>query len=82
MDYITINGRKRYFIHVQSVGRTERPGEFLVYSDRRDAPFRVEGGKKAGGTRRDWFLEGPGINGAINCTSLMDALNLIESGAL
>lgn len=41
--------------------------------------FHIEGGKAAGGSPRDWFLDIEGGNGAIVCTSAVDALRTINN---
>lgn len=80
MSLCKINGRTRYFSRVQEV-RKLRPGHYVVVAC--FGVFHVEGGRPAGGTSRDWFLEqanGTSIyTRAIPCTSLMDALHIIEN---
>ena len=42
-------------------------------------PFEIEGGKAAGGTRRDWFVTGYGWDRAIDVNSAVEAIKLLES---
>lgn len=41
--------------------------------------YRLEGGKVIGGTRNDWFLEGPHLSKAIHVNGFIDGLNLLEN---
>ncbi len=47
--------------------------------ERRGVEYRIEGGRHAGGTSREWWLDGPQFNGSIDCTSLVDALRVLET---
>jgi len=40
--------------------------------------YRVEGGRKLGGTAHEWFLSGPGFDHDVPCSSLADALRLLD----
>jgi len=51
------------------------PGKFTVR--RGQNVYRIEGGKRIGGSRRDWFLEGPDLS-STPCTSIHDALRLVS----
>lgn len=70
------NGRTRYFNRITSVTKT---GTATWIAVRNGVEYRIEGGKKAGGSARDWFLDAPGWIKSINCTSLVDALNVVEN---
>jgi hypothetical protein len=74
---IRVHGRIRFFRHVQSVTRTG-PGRYTVAAGARGT-FQIEGGRHAGGGRRDWFVDSRHWDGSIRCTSLMDALRLIDT---
>lgn len=78
MALIKINGRLQFFRRIETV--TGSRGKFAVKAAHGE--FRVEGGKRAGGTRRDWFLDwsldGEDFCKSIHCTSLMDALRVID----
>jgi hypothetical protein len=74
-DPIIVNGRKFWFDHISDLKHIAG-GRWTVL--RHGVEFRIEGGKRAGGTRRDWFLEGGNFNGPIDCTSLVDALRCLE----
>lgn len=41
--------------------------------------FRIEGGRHAGGSSRDWFVDSDRWNGSIHCTSIADALRMLEN---
>jgi hypothetical protein len=76
-----INGRLKFFSRVQEV-RKLRPGHYVAQSS--SGVFHIEGGRPAGGTSREWFVEaadGSNVFGGkhLNATSLMDALNLLEN---
>ena len=78
-----INGRtKSLSDRIQEV-RKLRPGRWLVVTSY--GAFEVEGGRAAGGSSRDWFVDqvdtGRQIFGgkALNATSLMDAIHLLEN---
>lgn len=76
-----INGRAKYFNRITQltqVNATKVAGVTVA-----GVRFWVEGGKKAGGTARDWFLDVEGWESgtgckSICCTSLVDALNCIN----
>lgn len=70
-----VNGHLHYFDHVANLKRISQ-SRWTV--ERHGVQYRIEGGKHAGGTRRDWWLDGPQFNGSIDCESLIDALRLLE----
>ncbi len=75
---LKVNGRSKYYVflsHLTAVGK----GCYVVRRAGNPEPFHIEGGKKAGGTRRDWFVDHPSFRHTIKATSLVDALNLIDS---
>lgn len=72
---ILVNGRMRFFSRISSF---KSLGNGKFEATRNDVTYRIEGGKKMGGTRRDWFLDSPNWNKAIVCTSLVDALNVVD----
>lgn len=73
---IKINGRLQHFSRVEKVTMV-RPGHYEAKWG--DMTFKIEGGKAAGGTSREWFLSGPTFTGSLEATSLVDALNLIDT---
>lgn len=84
---IKINNRNYYFSRIQSVTR-ETGCSYGHIVETTHGTYRVFGGRKAGGSARDWFLAG--VDGkanaiftysqaAINCTSMVDALNCLEN---
>ena len=76
-----VNGHLQYFDRVRNLRRV--PGSrsrWLVDRVGFDTvTYQIEGGRHAGGTRRDWWLEGGDFTRAIECVSLMDALRLLEN---
>ncbi len=81
MHYMTayqvrVNGRTHFYSHLSNLKRVSR-SQWTV--ERHGVEYHIEGGKHAGGTRRDWFVDGGNFNGPIHCTSLVDSLNLLET---
>lgn len=72
---VKVNGRLRFFSRLSEL-RDLGGGKYIIV--RHDVEYRVEGGKRAGGTRRDWFVDAPGWAKSIVCTSLMDAARMID----
>ena len=75
MATITINGRKRFFSRIKSMRRAGAAYHVETYH----GAYTIDGGRRCGGSRRDWFVTGQHINKAIACTSIMDALRLLET---
>ena len=73
---IKINGRTKFFHGIERVTKV-RPGRWDVISFR--GVYRVEGGRAAGGTSREWFVSGPCYDEPLRATSLMDACKLIDN---
>jgi hypothetical protein len=72
---IKINGRVRYYDHLSDFAKLS-PSRYAV---RRNATeYTIEGGKRAGGTAREWFVDASEWTKPIFCTSLVDALNLLD----
>ena len=74
---IKINGRTHMFNRVRSLKKVA-PAKWEAVATH--GTYLIEGGKKAGGSRRDWFLDGSdetALRGTIRCTSLTDALSLL-----
>ena len=73
---ITVNGRRVLCRRITEFRQT-RPGHFEgAVGDQR---FTIEGGRAAGGTSREWFLDWGDILPDYPCTSLIEALRAIES---
>lgn len=70
-----VNGRTRYFDNLNGLEKVS-PSTYIVY--RHEVKYRIEGGKHAGGTKNEWFVDTAEWSNPIFCTSLMDALNLLE----
>lgn len=75
MATVTINGRKRFFSRITVVRRVHN----AYYVNTFHGAYTIDGGRKLGGSARDWFVEGEHINPAIHCSSVMDALRLLEN---
>ena len=76
MALIKINGRAKFFNRIKSV--TKIAAARYAVETYANGSFHVEGGKKSGGGRNEWFLDGFGSS-PINCTSLLDALRCIDT---
>lgn len=72
---VKVNGILRFFDHLENFQKISL-STYIVY--RNDVEYRIEGGKHAGGTRREWFVDSANWTKAIFCTSLMDALRMID----
>jgi len=75
--FIKINSRQVYSGRVTSFHKV-RQGHYEGIAQ--DVPFKIEGGRSLGGTSKEWFLEWQPATGKgyINCSSVVDALNLID----
>lgn len=73
---VKINGRPYWFQHISAVTRKDK--HIYEVSTPARGTFTVEGGRHAGSTRRDWFVDSPLWSGSISCTSLVDACRLID----
>lgn len=76
LTWIKVNGRKVYVSRIEEFKQT-RPGHFEGVAN--ETPFHIEGGRAAGGTSRDWFLDWGRLLPNMRCTSLVNAINMIES---
>lgn len=74
--WIKVNGRHVRIAH--RITRIERDRNEWVGETWNGDKFRIFGGRKAGGTIRDWFLQFADWT-PIDCTSAVDAINLIET---
>ena len=74
---LKINGRAVYVTRITSIERASRAiwrGTASGYA------FLIEGGKAAGGSSRDWWVEWDLLGGpAIHVNSFVDAVRLIEN---
>ena len=77
MNCFKINGRNYWFDKIEKI---ERVGKSKWLAVRYGVEYRIEGGRHAGGSRNEWFLDQREMfSNSINCTSLIDALKLIEN---
>ena len=68
--------RNRYYRNLRDFSQVS-PGKFTVL--RGGNTYTIEGGKNLGGSSRDWFLSGPGFDNNIICSSISDALRLLDA---
>lgn len=73
---IRINGILRFYQIDFKMSKVSA-GKWSVTNFR--GTYTVIGGKKAGGARNEWFVDGPEINGYINCKSMHECLKIISS---
>jgi hypothetical protein len=73
---IHINGRTRYYKRIRALNKV-RKGHYAVSTT--TGQFTIEGGRHAGGTRTEWFLECQEWNKPIVCKSILDALTVIDT---
>lgn len=71
-----ITYKKRFFSRASAVTKTA-DGRYTIIHDA--GTFTVDGGTKLGGSKSEWFLAGPTIADSILCTSVLDALSLLET---
>ena len=76
MNKLIINGRTHYSTILSNFEK-HRKGVYSVY--RRNVVYMIEGGKALGGSRTDWFITGDGFNKPVICTSIMDAIRVLEN---
>jgi len=81
---ITLNGRTRHFRRITSLKMIVRGRYDIETNSEFWGKCTLEGGRSRGGKRSDWFLEtniGEANRNpkAMHCTSVMDALNMIEN---
>ena len=72
---IRVNGRSKYFDHLSDFRRVG-PGKYTV--QHHGVEFQIEGGKHAGGSRNQWFVDTAEWTKPIYTTSVMDSLDLLE----
>ena len=73
---LKINGRHRFF-NKDIVLTKDRPGRWSGTVG--GCVFDIVGGRKAGGSSREWFVDCPEYwTGSIFATSLVDCLNLLD----
>lgn len=76
MEFFKINGRKRYYDHLMNFVKVDK-STYTV--ERHTITYTIWGGRQAGGSRYDWFVEGPDWKGAIPCDSILDALHMLDT---
>jgi hypothetical protein len=72
---IRVNGRLHFYEHLSNFKRVDK-GWYTV--EHHGVEYQIEGGKHAGGSRRDWFVTSIDWCEAIGCTSLVDALKMLD----
>jgi hypothetical protein len=73
---IRVNGRFVPTSRIQSLAKIGAARWFGVMTN--GLTFHIEGGKGAGGSARDWFLDLEHADKAIACTSAADALRCVD----
>lgn len=79
---VNVNGRAHYGWDRIAKVEPGPKGYELIVTDTNGKVFEVFGGRAAGGRTNEWFLDAAaawGRDKPINCTSLVDALNLIAN---
>lgn len=72
-----VNGRQVILHRIDEIA-LDRPGYYSGVAD--GQKFEIFGGKRAGGTSRDWFVQWDTLGDFhMNATSLTDAIRLIET---
>jgi hypothetical protein len=74
---IRVNGRYAVSCKRITEFRKVRAGHFEGIANGR--AFHIEGGRPAGGSSRDWFVDWDEIFKGLHCTSLVEALRNIEN---
>ena len=73
---IIVHGRRKYYDHLTDFRKVSK-SRYTV--KRNGVEYQIEGGRHAGGTSREWWVDTAEWNGKpIDCTSLVDALQLID----
>jgi hypothetical protein len=75
MDMTMNRIRGRLYLNLGDFAQVA-PGRFTVA--RGGEVYRIEGGRSLGGSRSEWFVEGPALGGAVRCASVADALRLLD----
>lgn len=73
---IKLNGQTRFAGRSVAAFAKVEPGKYQG-ATHNGTQFKIEGGKKLGGSARDWFLDIAGET--YTCTSVVDALELVNS---
>lgn len=73
---VLVNGRHYYLPRIESVSKVD--GSTFKVVRVGGMEFTVWGGKKAGTYAHDWTIDGVNGYSDIRCTSLVDALKLID----
>ena len=76
-ELIKVNGRTRYYTHLSSL-KSHGDGKYSV--NRYSKTYRIEGGKKAGGRRTDWWIDHEDFKkGGLKVKSLKNALDELDN---
>lgn len=76
ITFFTVNGRKFYPEHLTNFRQITK-STWTVY--RGDTKYTIEGGRHAGGRRGEWFVDFGRGGKPVQCTSLMDALRMLDT---
>lgn len=73
--HVMINGRVYFVDHLTDFTKTAR-NKYTV--KRNTTVYTIEGGRHAGGTSREWFVECAEWKKPIVCTSVADAIKMLD----
>lgn len=73
--HVVVNGRVYFVEHLTDFTKVARNKYTVV---RNSTVYTIEGGRHAGGTSREWFVECSEWNGPIVCTSIVDAIKMLD----
>ena len=76
LPFVNITGRGHFYYNETKI-KNHGNGKYEVTVPR--GTYKVFGGIKAGGSRTEWYVEGPEINGALWVKSLTDAVHQIHN---
>lgn len=74
---IKLNNKKYTFDRLEDFA-CSRKGRYHVTHLGTHNTYTIEGGKHFGGSKRDWFVDGKDFKGSIACTSVIDALRMLD----
>lgn len=73
---VRVNGRDHHLPRIESVDQVDTYSFRVTHRNKQQ--FLVWGGKKSGGHSNQWFVDGWPNGGSIKCTSLVDALKMLD----
>lgn len=73
---MSIKFRNKYYERITKIRNVSKGHVEVVFNGN---IYKIDGGKSCGGTNREWILSGPAFTSYVNCTSVSDALNILET---